>query len=640
MTVTSGNPSSGGGHGGSTGAGDTGSHGHSNPAMAAYFAQRQAVTERMMEYYAAGICGLMALFVVLHWTRWLWAKAEGSNRTAGVLELPFVACSRLLRNLLIRKITGFKSAGHAIVVTTYVAINAAITFTNVDTKSLGSLAHRFGWASLVNLVLVVFLALKNTPLAFLTAYSYERLNCLHRIAGYTVFGAMVTHAALYTAFFNSQGRLLAIYADRGQIAAIVAGFAFLSVIFSAVFLRRLRYELFYVTHISSWVVAVVAVGFHQPVFANKTLLVTLIAASTWFSDRVIRAGRILYYSANNEATLHPLPEGGTKVVMKKVPARAEPGKHCFVWIPAIRQFETHPFTIHRSSPVEFTVKARNGFTSDLHKYAAAHPGATVRASIDGPYGTFPDPMDFDKIVLIAGGGGATFTFGLAVNVLERMDQDSPKDIVFIWAVKNHENLSWFREQLDLLRAHPHSPRVNVSLYVTRTSLSESDLLNRSGHRGPAVGSDSSSEGTDSPPLSPAVSDPEKNGGTHIPASSLRWPCLSRGDVEKELECSALETRVERVHGAALEKKDATSTTIAATAAHGTAHAFFEYAVMAGRPDAASLIRDAVGSTPRNGRVLVAACGPDGLMRVVQDTTARLIVGDGPAVELHCEQFGW
>lgn len=60
----------------------------------------------------------------------------------------------------------------------------------------------------------------------------------------------------------------------------------------------------------------------------------------------------------------------------------------------------------------------------------------------------------------------------------------------------------------------------------------------------------------------------------------------------------------------------------------------------GRPDTATLIREAVQSTPPQQRVLVAACGPDGLMRVVRDTTASLIRGDGPGVELHCEQFGW
>lgn len=60
----------------------------------------------------------------------------------------------------------------------------------------------------------------------------------------------------------------------------------------------------------------------------------------------------------------------------------------------------------------------------------------------------------------------------------------------------------------------------------------------------------------------------------------------------------------------------------------------------GRPETATLIREAVRSTPTHQRVLVAACGPDGLMRVVRDTTASLISGDGPGVELHCEQFGW
>ena len=44
-----------------------------------------------------------------------------------------------------RKVPGFRSAGHAITVTAYVAINLAVTFTNVDTTSLGSLGHRFGW---------------------------------------------------------------------------------------------------------------------------------------------------------------------------------------------------------------------------------------------------------------------------------------------------------------------------------------------------------------------------------------------------------------------------------------------------------------------------------------------------------------
>ena len=50
--------------------------------------------------------------------------------------------------------------------------------------------------------------------------------------------------------------------------------------------------------------------------------------------------------------------------------------------------------------------------------------------------TFPDPMDYDKVVLLAGGSGATFTFGIAANMLQRMTPQSEKQIEFIWAVKD------------------------------------------------------------------------------------------------------------------------------------------------------------------------------------------------------------
>lgn len=65
-----------------------------------------------------------------------------------------------------------------------------------------------------------------------------------------------------------------------------------------------------------------------------------------------------------------------------------------------------------------------------------------------------------------------------------------------------------------------------------------------------------------------------------------------------------------------------------------------HAISSGRPDTATLIQAAVRSTTPNQRILVAACGPAGLMKVVRNTTAKCIRGDGPGVELHCEQFGW
>lgn len=287
-----------------------------------------------------------------------------------------------------------------------------------------------------NFALVVFLALRNTPLAVLSSYSYERLNGLHQVAGYTSFVYLILHASMYTRFFLTDG-YIDLLQKANVTAGIVAAFAFLGVVISAVFIRRIWYEAFYVIHVACFIVAIICSSYHQPSLESGVIIIFGLIAAMWVADRTLRTTRLLYRSVNNEATLIPLPNGGTRITLAKKPFGVVPGKHCFVWIPKIRMFESHPFTVVASEPTEFVVNAYDGFTGDLHKYALENPGVKLKASVDGPYGTFPDPLEYDKVVLIAGGSGASFTFGLAVNMLERMGPESTTSITFIWAVKNH-----------------------------------------------------------------------------------------------------------------------------------------------------------------------------------------------------------
>jgi NAD(P)H-flavin reductase len=60
----------------------------------------------------------------------------------------------------------------------------------------------------------------------------------------------------------------------------------------------------------------------------------------------------------------------------------------------------------------------------------------------------------------------------------------------------------------------------------------------------------------------------------------------------------------------------------------------------GRPDVNSLIKDVVAKAQDGERVVIAACGPPGLMKTVRSTAASAIQLKGPNVELHCEAFGW
>lgn len=287
-----------------------------------------------------------------------------------------------------------------------------------------------------NLVVVVFLSLKNTPLGYLTAWSYERINALHQIAGYTLMSLIIIHSSSYSSYFLGMGNVVRMQAKE-EIFGIVAGFCVLTLVLAGSVIRRFWYELFYVIHVLFFICGITFIGLHQPDPAKKLLIATCFAGAMWGADRVLRFCRLVAYSVNNNATVHPLPHGGTRIVLKKTPLGASSGDHCFLWIPGVRLLEMHPFTISAVGPLEFVVASYDGFTRDLHKYAVDHPGATLRASTEGPYGRFPDSTAYDKVVFIGGGSGGSFTFGMALDLLKKMKPESTQQLVFLWIVKDH-----------------------------------------------------------------------------------------------------------------------------------------------------------------------------------------------------------
>ncbi|KAL8392433.1 hypothetical protein RB595_002577 [Gaeumannomyces hyphopodioides] len=605
--------------------------------------QREQMNFQVATNYAAFLASIVGVFIILHWSRYLATAAQQPAKTPSFprfISLPFVRVSRMLRNLLLRKIPGFHSSGHGVLVSIYVAVNVAMIFTNIDLSRTSNLAARCGWSLTTNLAFVVFLALKNTPLAILTSYSYERLNNLHQIAGCTTFFMLVMHASLYTQYFAAVGRWDKLR-EHEQIAGIVSAFAFLALVATALLMRRFWYEAFYVAHLASFVTAIVAMAFHRPDFSHKTPIIACVAGGMWVLDRAIRMARLAVNGVNNEATVYPLAGGGTRIMLAKRPAGAVPGKHCFVWIPSIRRFETHPFTIIDTAPMEFVVKTHDGFTRDLHRFAVANPGATVPASVDGPYGTFPDPMLYDRIVLIAGGSGASFTFGLAVNLLERMGPESTKSITFIWIVRKHETLTWYAEHLRMLHDHPNSPKCKISLYATRATETSGSSSDEAAER-PRLRTSGVGMGNGPSDRSPTSPDLEKVLREALPA-----PAAAAGDYDEkkaEVHETHSEARIvdDKETGAAAGAGAATDPEAASQsgASASTSALPLRHAVTAGRPDASQVIRAAVAETPAHQRVLVAACGPDSLVKVVRDTTAECIRGDGPGIELHCEKFGW
>jgi len=181
------------------------------------------------------------------------------------------------------------------------------------------------------------------------------------------------------------------------------------------------------------------VGYHvyqPPIISPKTIGIVALAAGLWVADRSLRFTRWVYYGVGNYCVLTPLPEGAVRVVMHRS-IKAAPGSHMFLWVPGVRLIQTHPFTLCSNEPAEMVIHGRDGFTKALHAAASAQPGMKLRAALEGPYGHVPDAREYDKIVLLAGGSGITFTLAIALDWARHVRMRKHKSTLdFIWTVKS------------------------------------------------------------------------------------------------------------------------------------------------------------------------------------------------------------
>ncbi|KAI0856308.1 ferric reductase NAD binding domain-containing protein [Xylaria cubensis] len=577
---------------------------------------KQLANEATLRILATVISSFIGILIFCYWIRVLHNKARGSPSYSQLVSVSrFVYWSRRMRKFLIKSKAGFPSIGHALLVLAYISVNVILMFTNLDYSKLNFYAGRAGWIASGNFALLVFLALKNTPLAVLIAYPYNGLNYFHQIAGYLTIGLVLLHAALYVPYFVVVKHDPEAFMETKNIMGIVAGSAMFLILLS-VYLKRTHYEVFYAAHIVLFLVAVVMLGLHRPQWIKRIPIIAAFAGGLWFSDRLLRGVRLLRNLLNNDATLSALSsidgggKGGTRVLLKKPLAYATPGSHCFLWVPRIRTLETHPFTIVSNGPrgLELVAWAEDGFTKSLHQMAQA--GASgIRAAAEGPYGSLPDITNYDKIVLIAGGSGVTFAFGTALNALERRsvgagaaEQQPEQNISLIWATRRIEDTEWFADHANTL-ASSHNPRVSLTYFITTASAvySEGDL-----------------------------------------SDSIRTTeNLSKISVSRRQD-ETISTEL----GLPYKEKDEEK--IVVDTAASTKSEIPSHAVVGGLPpvlkyeklNLEETILEAIRSVENDKRVLIASCGPDGMTKIIRNIVSQCITADGPSITLHCESFAW
>ncbi|KAG9664145.1 ferric reductase-like transmembrane component, partial [Aureobasidium melanogenum] len=150
----------------------------------------------------------------------------------------------------------------------------------------------------------------------------------------------------------------------------------------------------------------------------------------------------------------------------------KPSEHVFLTVPALSHkhlVQAHPFTIASAAPtnadshawLNFLIRAQDGFSRDLLRYAQLHSSVNIR--VDGPYGSSHalDMLhDKDVAVVVAGGSGIAVAFPLVWSLLRASKQDpelasnrqSRSRVTLIWVVHDQEHVDWIpQDRLDELR---------------------------------------------------------------------------------------------------------------------------------------------------------------------------------------------
>jgi hypothetical protein len=380
------------------------------------------------------------------------------------------------------------------------------------------LTKRFGQVGASQLPVHYLLAMRApySPVQWLTRYSHEQLKAAHQVLGRIVFFLFLLHAAFYLNFFVLSGFLAKRIKDWDVIWGLISIILFSAISTTALaFIRRRSYRVFYISHIAIANFIILPMWLHVShirIFVYQVILVEAL-------HLVFRALRLKLY----QGTIRLLP--GTNMIQIRIPLPAKssalswrPGQHVYLsrpWGKAtaptfyqqwLMTNKTNPFTVASipSKDKELLLVARtlNGNTKYLAELARllAQGGSglpmlptaggdipILPIALEGPYGAstrLPDLSDYDKVLLVAGGVGATFIMPVYRSILDLHDPTpAGTQLRCIWAVQKLAETQWaFPETLAAANGDKdgdedvaangagllHGPSA-VEVYVTRSS---------------------------------------------------------------------------------------------------------------------------------------------------------------------------
>lgn len=164
------------------------------------------------------------------------------------------------------------------------------------------------------------------------------------------------------------------------------------------------------------------------------------------------------------ATISDLPSSSLLSVSLQPKApfklpKSIPGQHIYLSFPSstdapLNKLRLNPFTIAnlptKDGNMRLIIRPLSGTTNLLSKLAETHVRRQpIPIIIEGPYGSasyWPDLLRFhDRILLVAGGVGATFTLPIYRSLLRNFSRGAPtlsSKVRSIWSIRERADASW------------------------------------------------------------------------------------------------------------------------------------------------------------------------------------------------------
>ncbi|KIK15846.1 hypothetical protein PISMIDRAFT_16235 [Pisolithus microcarpus 441] len=378
-----------------------------------------------------------------------------------------------------------------IIVLAYLAV---VLLCIIKDAPLVSNPNRAGFLALAQFPIVFLFATKNSILSLLLGpgNGYEKLNYIHRMAGRLMFLGACIHGSLWIRNHLEYG--LPIIGPQKETSG-VATFSVLGtiVLTSLRPVRRLFYQAFYFVHVLTFVAFFVTVRYHT-LYAEPWIFPAL---AFFGADAFLRFFRYRI----KDAKLSAPDQLMTLVHVQDCDDGWLAGQHVQLRVFfSSRVFESHPFTIlsapsskscFNHSGMILAARVSGDWTSELNTYTRdkqdlsdpvaekqsgdERSGVPVHVMIDGPYGgSSVDLGQYETVLLVAGGSGATFTLGLLDDIVYRCakagrpDGERTKRIEFVWCIKSFGHIAWFSQMLvDIGNlAAGSSLDIHFSIFVT------------------------------------------------------------------------------------------------------------------------------------------------------------------------------